>query len=108
MSLFDPDSPPGERPATSILPRLTPESLSHAAQSCRACERREDATQVVVGAWERPSQSGRPRLMLVGPPPGDREEAPRAAALVSDLPAVVRWLDERGGPGHAGLLPREA
>lgn len=74
MSLFDPDSSSDERPPPPIPSELSLESLSQAAQDCRACELWEDATQAVLGAWERPNESGRTRLMLVGEQPGDRED----------------------------------
>jgi len=64
MSLFDSQSG-----APPIPDELSLDSLSEAAQSCRACELWEGATQAVMGHWETPQRSGTARLMLVGEQP---------------------------------------
>ena len=75
MSLFDPDDLGAPAPSPPPIPsQLTLATLSEAVQECRACELWEDATQAVMGTWERSHESGRARLMLVGEQPGDRED----------------------------------
>jgi uracil-DNA glycosylase family protein len=104
MTLFDPDLDPDAAapPPPPIPDELTVTALQEAAQRCRACELWEGATQAVVGEWERPDESGRARLMLVGEQPGDRED-------LEGQPFVGpagRLLDE--GLQRAGIDRREA
>jgi uracil-DNA glycosylase len=82
MSLLDPDSPSDERPPPPIPPELTLESLSQAAQRCRACELWEHATQAVDA-----------ELAMVGP---EALVCPGATSAQALLGSSVRIGRDRG------------
>ncbi|MDQ6745776.1 MAG: UdgX family uracil-DNA binding protein [Actinomycetota bacterium] len=68
-SLSQQDAAGLERPAPPVPDQADQQGLRAAAQTCKACDLWEGATQAVTGEGAVPA-----RLMLVGEQPGDRED----------------------------------
>jgi DNA polymerase len=68
-SLGLPADAPGDHPALELRPELGLGPIRDVAETCRACDLWERATQTVFGEG-----ASNARLMLVGEQPGDRED----------------------------------